>query len=306
MGRPDSGDVWELTTPLLLAAGTHQVRVAAVTSDGSRSGLVIAPVEIVEPGDDLLVAPPVLLGGQGRDGLAPTLTREFDVGRPIGLQMEVAGEPVRDRAVTIAAALHDARGIVVRETDAVLDPGDGGDRMRATAIIPTSELVAGDYVLVVEARRSADEPPVRHAVPLTLQSAAVAPMAPPGPPRPSTAARAYRPMSVVHGPSTSHAPVGAMVIRTEQAWRAFWSHLPTRQPPPDIDFPRVTLLAFVIEGSTGTPVRPSVERIEPDGDAIVVHWGIAPVQPSDTPNRRPFAVVGVLGHDGPVRFERAD
>jgi hypothetical protein len=49
-----------------------------------------------------------------------------------------------------------------------------------------------------------------------------------------------------------------------------------------------------------------VERIEPDGDAIVVHWGIAPVQPSDTPNRRPFAVVGVLGHDGPVRFERAD
>jgi VWFA-related protein len=304
MMRPDSGDVWELTTPLALAAGTHQVRVAAVTNDGTRSGLVIAPVEIVEPGDALLVAPPVLLGG--RDGLAPTLGREFAVGRPIGLQMDVAGGPVRDKAVTIVAALHDARGIVVRETDAVLDPGDGVDRLRATAVIPTSELAAGDYLLVVDARHSADEPPVRHAVPLTLHSAAAAPMAPAGPPGPSTAARAYRPMSVVHGPRTSHAPVGAMVIRTEQGWRAFWSHLPTRQPPPDIDFPRVTLLAFVIEGNPATPVRPIVDRIEPEGDAIVVHWRAASAQPSDTPNSRPFAVVGVLGHDGPVRFERVD
>jgi VWFA-related protein len=306
MPVPEHGTVRELTTPLALARGTHQIRVAAVTSDGARTGLVMAPVEVLEPGNDLLLSPPVLLGGTDGKGFAPTLARTFDVGSSVGVQVEVAGRPARDGSLTVVGAFHDARGGIVRAADAVIDRGVRSDRLRAAATLPTAGMPPGDYLLVVEARAESGAPSVRHAVPLTLRSPAIAPPPPVAAAGEPITREVMRPLILAHGPGTTHAPVGAMVIRHEAAWKAFWLHLPTRQPVPDIDFARATLVAFVIDGGTGALVQPAVDRIEREREGVVVRWRIVRAQPADAANRRPFLVVGLLGHQGPVRFERVE
>jgi hypothetical protein len=169
----------------------------------------------------------------------------------------------------------------------------------------------GDYTLVLEARGPSGTRTVKHAVPLTLTPVAV----PPAPAAASTLAATasgtvpattLKPLSVAHGPTTTAVP-GAVVIRDAASWVAFWMRLPTRKPPPDIDFARVTLLALVVDADAGASVQPIVERIERDGDAAVVHWRMAPapgtVAGESAGAARPFAVVGVIGHDGPIRFE---
>jgi VWFA-related protein len=303
MSRPEEGTHWELTTPLTLARGTHQVRVAAVTADGARTGLVIVPVEIIEPGNALVMAPPVVLAGASDAAPAPTLVRTLDAGLPIGVQVDVAGRPVRDQAVSVIAALQDAQGRTLREVDAVLDPGARPDRTRATAVMSTSDLSAGEYVLVVEARGADAATKVRHAVPVTLRSTAPAPAAAVT----SSAAPRVAPLPVAHGPSTLHRAGEPFVIRDEATWQAFWGRLPTTQRPPDIDFTRVTLLAFVVDAEPASPVQPLVQRIDRDGDGLVVHWRTAPAPTAPSPDPgfpyRPFAVLGIIGHDGPVRFE---
>ena len=300
--RPEDGSEWRLTTVLPLARGAHQVRVAAVREDGTRTGLVIVPVEIVEPGSELVMAPPVLLAGLSQAVPSPTLARAFDEGVPIGLQVEVAGRPVRGKGVTVIATLQDEQRRAVREADAVLDRGAGDDRMRATAVLPTIGLEPGDYTLLVEARDPAGARAVSRAVALTLRSASA-------PAATSTPAASAAPVlkPVAHGPTTLHPAGGPLIIRDEQAWRAFWSRLPTGQPPLAIDFPRVTLLAFVVDAGAAAPVRPVVERTESEGDTLVVFWRTAPttsaaVMPAGAPHR-PFSVVGIIGHDGPIRFE---
>ncbi len=308
---PDAGAEWALSTPLTLARGTHQVRVAAVTTDGARSGLVITPVEIIEPGNDLLMAPPVLLGGTDSDGIAPTLARTFETGTPLGAQVDVAGRAVRDGTAVVVASVFDAQGQVAREVDAVVERAEWSDRLRATAIVTTAGMTPGDYTLVLEARGPAGTRTVRHAVPVTVTSAAVPPAPTSGSTSPAAtsgtvSATTLKPLSVAHGPTTSADP-GVRVIRDEASWVAFWMHLPTRQPPPDIDFARVTLLALVVDAEATSPMHPVVDRIERDGDAAVVHWRTAPATSTGAPEpagaTRPFAVVGVIGHDGPIRFE---
>ncbi len=305
MSRPDDGAHWELTTPLALGRGGHQVRVAAVTDDGARTGLVIVPVEIVQPGRALMMAPPVLLMGAGGAAPAPTLARAVDSGVPVGLQVEVAGRAVRDEAVAVTAAFRDDEGRSVREVDAVLDAGTRPDVKRATAVVPTAGLAPGDYVLVVEARGPDPAATVRHAVPVTIG---------PPPEALSTSAPAagasVTPLPVASGPSTRHPAAGGIVIRDEAAWHTFWEGLPTSQRPPDIDFARVTLFAVVVDAEPTAPVQPVVERVEREGDGLVVHWrlGKGPAAPAVDAGfpYRPFTVVGVIGHDGPVRFVTSD
>ena len=91
---PPAGQPLEFTTELPLARGRHQLRVAAVTSDATKTGLVITPVEIIEPGRPLLMAPPILLQRVG-DQVIPTATRRFTAGAPLGVQAEIAGRPCR-------------------------------------------------------------------------------------------------------------------------------------------------------------------------------------------------------------------
>ena len=61
MSPPPGGEPWQVTTELPLTRGRHQLRVAGVTADATRRGLVLTPVEIVEPGRALVMTPPVLL-----------------------------------------------------------------------------------------------------------------------------------------------------------------------------------------------------------------------------------------------------
>lgn len=168
------------------------MRVAAVREDGTRTGLVIVPVEIIEPGSELVMTPPVLLGGLPEP--SPTLAREFDVGLPVGLQAELAGRPVRGK-VTVIATLQDEPRRPVRGVDAVLEKGARDDRMRATAVLPTAGLEPGDYTLLVEARDPAGAGAVSRAVALRLRpppaAAAAATLAVP-------AAPVLKP--VAHGP----------------------------------------------------------------------------------------------------------
>jgi hypothetical protein len=116
--------------------------------------------------------------------------------------------------------------------------------------------------------------------------------------------RILTPLAVAHGPLTRHDVRGPQVIRSEQAWTAFWRSLPTRQAAPDIDFSRVTLLAVVAEQDA--PVAPRITRVTTEPGGLLVEWTTGPLTavPSDAPVR-PFVVVGVTQAQGRVRFERS-
>lgn len=157
----------------------------------------------------------------------------------------------------------------------------------------TVGLAPGAYALVIEARSSRRGEMARHAVPLLLREGHAMPGATSVVPRP-----------VAHGPTSLFTRGGTHVIRTPDAWREFWQQLPTRLPAIDIDFDRVTLLAVVLDDDSGRV--PEVMDALTEGDELVVRWRPtpAPPAPSATAPRRPFVVVGVIGHPGSVRFER--
>src|SRR5690606_23997892 len=123
---------------------------AAVTADAARTGLVLTPIEIIEPGRDLVMTPPVLLDTtEGR--VHPTAVREFVTGDPLGVQVEVGGRAVQHRGVAVRLSLVDAAGRSIRSADATLDPGAKPNHQRATAVMPTDGVEAGSYALLVEA-----------------------------------------------------------------------------------------------------------------------------------------------------------
>ena len=217
MSPPPRGEAWQVTTELPLARGRHQLRVAGVSSDATRTGLVLTPVEIVEPGRDLVMTPPALLAA--RDGrVHPTAVRTFTSGHPLGVQVEVGGRAVQQKAVTVRVALRDVAGRVVREVPAALDPGARPNRMRATAVLETDGLAAGDYVLLTEAHTTPPDKSVRGAIPVTLRG--------PGDRGATTDAHARRkpgrrmiPHAVVaYGPTSRHPRASTLVIRTRQEW----------------------------------------------------------------------------------------
>lgn len=112
---------------------------------------------------------------------------------------------------------------------------------------------------------------------------------------------------VAFGPFTTYPQDGPFVIRERTAWELFWRHLPTRQPAPDIDFERFTLLVLVAEAGPHA-IRPEVEDIEQSGTALIVHWRSGQVPHSwrseGRPHLRPFTVVGTESHDGPISFQQ--
>ena len=289
LDAPPTGERLEFTTELPLARGRHQLRIAAVTADTAKTGLVITPVEIIEPGRRLVMAPPVILQ-QVREHITPTAVRRFAAGVSIGVQAEVAGRPVQEGTVAVRVAVTDGTGRVIRTTDAALDAGGAANRTRATALVDTTGLDAGAYVLTVEAVPAKAADAVGHAIPIRLDA-------------PAATATGLRHSVVAHGPSTRHAAPGTFVIRTGEAWRAFWSHLPTRQAPPPIDFSRATLFAVVGGGSDAAAGKPVVMSVRADGGETVVSWR---TEPDVTPTgQRPFTVVAMpAAIAGPVRFER--
>lgn len=286
---PPARQPLEFTTELPLARGRHQLRVAAVTSDSTKTGLVITPVEVIEPARQLMMAPPIVLQRVGEQ-VIPTAARRFLAGAPLGVQAEIAGRPVQEGKVVVRISLADSAGAVVRTADGALDAGGSPDRQRATGLIDTTGLGNGAYLLTVEAVPPKSADAVRHAIPIRLDAAT------------STAA-GLRHLVVAHGPSSRRAAAGTFVIRTEEEWRAFWSHLPTRQAAPPIDFSRATLFAVVSGGTDAPAGKPVVVSVNDDGGQTVVLWRTEPDVSSAGVN--PFTVVAMPRTiEGPVRFER--
>ena len=289
--RLDPPPAWaplEFTTELPLSRGRHQLRVAAVTADAMKTGLVITPVEVIEPGRQLLMAPPLVLQRVG-DQVAPTAARRFVSGAALGVQAELAGRPVQDGKVAVTLIVTDASGAVVRTADASLDAAGPSDRRRATGLVDTSGLAPGAYLLTLEAGTGNPDSAVRHAIPVRLDAG----------PAVSTAG-VLRHSVVAHGPASRHPEPGTFVIRDEGTWRQFWSQLPTRQAAPDIDFSRVTLFAVVAglrDGASGS--RPNVLSVKEAPDGAVVTWKAEPHETAGA-----FTVVAVpqvlSGH---IRFE---
>jgi len=214
---PPAGRPLEFTTELPLTRGRHQLRVAAVTSDTTKTGLAITPIEIIEPGRQLVMAPPLLLQRVGEQ-VAPTATRRFLSGAALGVQAEVAGRPVQEGKVAVTVSLADAGGAVVRREDVALDAAGVADRKRATGMVDTSGLPAGAYLLTLEASAGRPDSTVRHAVPIRLDTGTAG----------ASTATVLRHSVVAHGPTSRHPSPGTFVIRDEATWREFWSHLPTR------------------------------------------------------------------------------
>src|SRR5690606_17946415 len=195
MPPPPEGKPWEVTTDLELPRGHHQLRVAAVTADASRTGLVLTPIEIVDPGRDLVMTPPVIL--DTTDGrVHPTAVRRFAPGDPLGVQVEVGGRPVQQRAASVRASLVDAAGQTVRSVGAMLDAGAARDRQRATAVTATDGWEAATYALIVEAVGGKSAAGGRHGVPIEIAARAPAPA--------DAAVRSVPDTVVVHGPSSMH------------------------------------------------------------------------------------------------------
>lgn len=286
---PPAGTPLELTTELPLGRGHHQLRVAAVTADAAKTGLVITPVEIVEPGRQLLMASPIVLQRVGEQ-VTPTAARHFPSGALLGVQAEVAGRPVKEGKVAVKMSLADSSGAVVRTVDATLNAGDSSDRQRATGLLDTTGLGGGPYLLAVEAAMAGSSTPVRHVIPIRLD-----------PTRETTSA--LRHSVVAHGPSSRHAGAATFVIRTDEEWRAFWSQLPTRQHPPPIDFSRATLFAIVGGGAETPSDKPVVVSVNAaDGETVVV-WRTEP--DTAAASKSPFTVVACRNIvSNQVRFER--
>jgi VWFA-related protein len=310
MSRPTSDAAWEGSITLTLEPGPYQLRIAASTPDGSRTGLLLHAIDMRRPAGDLLLGVPTLLG-EDAGGVRPTLARTFPAGHPLAFQVEIAGDAVRHGTATVHARLVDATGATIGEQDAVTEPSGSPSQLRATGLLHTEGIAPGAYTVVVEARQasaparqSAGENGKRsrtHAIPITLAAADRSTAAPtPG----AAAPRSLTPLAVAHGPYTRHEVRGPQVIRSEQAWTAFWRTLPTRQAAPDIDFSRVTLLALVAEADVAH--SPQVTRVTSEPGGLLVEWTTTPLAgpvPAGVPVR-PFVVVGLTQAQGRVRFQR--
>lgn len=285
---PPAGAPLEFTTELPLSRGQHQLRVAAVTSDAKQTGLVITPIEVIEPGKQLVMAPPLMLQ-EANGKVLPTASRRFVAGASVAMQAEVAGRPVQDGKLAVKLIVADSGGAVVRTTDAALDAGGAPDRRRVTALVDTSGLAAGAYLFTLEAGTGSPDSAVRHAIPIRLDTGVAMPMT-----------SVLRHSVVAQGPTSTHPEPGTFVIRDEATWRQFWSHLPTRQAAPDIDFSRVTLLAIVGAGKDVGRGRPVVVSVADERGTAVVTWRTEDA-PSAMP--QPFMVVALATRISSVRFE---
>ena len=303
MPRPPAGRLWEGSVTLELPRGPYQLRVAAATPDGMKTALLLHAFDMRPPSGALVLGVPTMLS-EDETGIHPTLARAFPSGHPLAFQVEVGGSAVAAGTVAVQARLLDARGGEVRAQPLLVEAdGSGASRLRATGLVTTDGVAPGSYTLVVETRADANARPLAHAIPVTLEAAAVASPAVRAAP-PTT----LRPMPVAHGPMTRDATAGPRTIRAESEWATFWSALPTRQPVPDIDFSRVTLLAIVLDESPDRHGAPEITRVETEPGGVVVHWRVAQsASPSsDVAERRPFVVMGLVGQQGHVRFARTE
>lgn len=163
---------WEMSFELPLARGQHQLRVAAVTADGLRSGLVTERITIGTPGRSLSMDPPMLvaIGGSPEARTRQfTLRRTFDIGMPIVVQTHVTGRAAAEGRVEVNLTLVNTSGATVARAVALLEPAEGKDHARVTGVLPTRDVSPGAYALVVEASDDRRGTPVRHAIAVKME-----------------------------------------------------------------------------------------------------------------------------------------
>lgn len=166
-----SGD-WEMSFELPLARGQHQLRLAAVTVDGLRSGLVTERITIATPGRSLSMDQPMLVAIGGRPDARTrqfTLRRVFAVGTPIVVQTHVTGRAAAEGRVGVTLALVDGRGTTIASTAALLEPGEVRGSARVTGVLPTRDVLPGAYALVIEASDDRRGAPVRRAIQVRME-----------------------------------------------------------------------------------------------------------------------------------------
>jgi VWFA-related protein len=161
-------DVWEAPVNLTLTRGKHQLRAAAITDDGGRSGLVVADVETINPGGQLWLGRPLMLRADG-GGVQPTLRRRFSLGEALNVQAEISGRAVADRSVNVSVSLLGTDGSPLRTVEGSVEPGSLKDRGWLRALVPTTGLAAGEYAMVVEARTGRASP-MGHVVEVRLET----------------------------------------------------------------------------------------------------------------------------------------
>lgn len=163
---------WEMSFELPLARGQHQLRVAAVTTDGLRSGLVTERITLETPGRRLSMDPPMLVAIGGSPDARTrhfTLRRAFAIGTPIVVQTHVTGRAAADGRVGVTLALVDARGTAIATTAALLEPGAVSGSVRVTGVLPTRDVSPGAYALVVEASDDRRGAPIRRAIQVRME-----------------------------------------------------------------------------------------------------------------------------------------
>ncbi|HTU99395.1 MAG TPA: VWA domain-containing protein, partial [Luteitalea sp.] len=301
IARPAGGEPMEGSITLDVPPGHHQLRVAAVTSDAARAGLVLAPLQVLTPREELTVGVPVLLSNDDR-GVRPTIRRAAPSGAPLAIQVERASTALSRLTRPVRVRLIDDVGNVVRTATAT-DAAATGAVRTSTGVVDTAGLGAGNYRMVVDVPGETILPADGHVVPIRLDAPEAT-----APPLETAASIELTPLSVAHGSLTRHAHRGPLVITTDEAWTDFWQSLPTRQPRPDIDFGRVTLLAIVSPDEGTGPAMPRITRVRTEPGGVVVHWTRGPAinDRVGTELPRPFVVVGLTSTQGRVRFEEVD
>ena len=151
LSRPSGNLPWEGSITLTLERGPYQLRLAASTPDGTRTGLLLHAMDMRAPAGELLLGVPTLLA-EDADGVRPTLGRSFPAGHPLAFQVEVAGDAVRRANASVQARLLDATGATVAEQAATMEPAGSPAQQRATGVIVTDRLAPGAYTIAVEAR----------------------------------------------------------------------------------------------------------------------------------------------------------
>lgn len=170
--HPSTHQDWEVSFELPLARGQHQLRVAAVTADGLRSGLVTERITVETPGRSLSMDAPMLVAIGGSPGARTrqfTLRRTFDIGSPIVVQTHVTGRAAADGRARVSLSLVDAHGTTVARAAALIEPGEGRGHARVTGVLSTRDVSPGAYALIVEASDEQRGAPVRHAIQVRME-----------------------------------------------------------------------------------------------------------------------------------------
>jgi hypothetical protein len=160
---------------LPLSKGEHQLRIAAVTADGTHQGLVALPVIVPSEPKALWMGTPMLLAtvrNASLTELRPTTVRDVPVGTPIAVSAQVAGRHLRSTTPIGRLRLVDASGATRAEAETAFEKAADGNSGVLSGVVATETLPPGNYVVLLEAAGTKRNEKVAQALTITLVPAA--------------------------------------------------------------------------------------------------------------------------------------